>query len=230
LAATDVAITRSVAASYPYFSGGAPSVKLGAQGDLIIVTANAFAALTGISDSGGYLTWIEIAVGSWSSYFSTTWVAVITAAAAATTVTVTPASTSLSNIIIDSLVSGVGVNTQWYISGAIATNPASSTTAFFPDITTPSGTLLAYWGSIWCGNGPTGGVTPINGAAFTYTISTPDAVAFSAAVAASTAYQPTASMSPASTNAANGFTVCAGLASQAKVLVTRQAIKRASFR
>lgn len=211
-------ITRSTASAFPLMTGSAPSVTLGATGDIVTVVANSFAAITGVTDTGGILAWVLQAAGSYSSYFTSIYTAVVTAAAAGSTITITPTTASLNNMVVDEYTSPLGASTTWTVTNPTATNfaGASSTTVDWPSITTGVGTYLAWAGYVWCANTVTGGTNPVNSATFTYTLGGGDvAAAFCNTVVASTAYTPVAAMGTAGTNSA------CGLALEASLAVTR---------
>lgn len=204
-------------------------MTLGSQGDLVIVQGNGFSNPTGVTNTGSALTFTAVVTNTSGPV---TFTAPVTAAAAGQTCTITVAG-SPNSIWVDELVSGLGVNTVWVVSNHAFLNTSATTVVDFPSVTTGSSGVLAYWGSVWCGAVPSAGVSPVNGAAFTYTLTgaSDTGVCFSGAVAASTAYQPTATMS-SSTNDANAITLSASVPSSltSKSLFVNQAVKRASYR
>lgn len=209
-----MSVTRSTASAFPLVGVSTASVSnvtFGPQGDIVIVTVDWLTSgPTSLANTGSPLTWTPACLGSWGSYGCTTYVATVTAAAAGQTCTITASGQSgTTYIIVDELVSGLGTGTAWIVSNNNPTNPASSTTAAFSTVTTGSSGTLAYYGTIWGSQSASSGVTPVNGAAFTYTFGSDYGVAFSGAVVASTSYSPTATFASSATNAANAITVSA---------------------
>lgn len=206
-----MAVTRSTASAFP-LSGGS-SVTLGNQGDIVIVTLDWVSAPTGVTDSlSTHLGWTLVCNGTWSGFGCYTYVATVTAAAAGQTCSITGVGGSLDYTIVDSLVSGLGINTIWSVTSNNPTDPAASATAFFSSLTMSAAALLAFWGSVWTQNAASGGVSPVNGAAFGYSFpATFVGIALSGAVAASTTYAPTATMASSGTNAANSIALSATL-------------------
>ena len=214
-----MAITRSTASSFPVNTQGtgtttSSSVTLGGAGEIVIVSIsiNGAATVTGVTNTGVALSWTRAEQNYISSTDSETWYAVVPAAAAGQSCTVSfTASASVSSIycviVIDDFISGYGANTRWGIRASGGTYSASGvTTALtFPNLTTGPQAVQAYYGAIFFANVGSSGVTPVNGAAFTYTYQTSTMIAFSSAVAANTSYQPQGTQSTTATSASAGI-------------------------
>lgn len=191
-------------------SSNSTSVTLGAAGDLAVATVDWVVAPTSIANSGSPLSWQIRNLGSWSGFGSYTYTAVVTAAAAGSTVTVTVTGGTVDFLLVDNLSAGYGALTKWAFPGSSATNPVASATVTFPNLTTGATGLQCYYGTCWVAQTLSDGATPVNGAAFSYSFYDSDiGVAFSSAVASSTAYQPTATAASSTTNAANALTISA---------------------
>lgn len=202
-------IARSTASQFPLSTDAFPaatmsiSATLGQAGDIVIVPVLVVGTNPVSTVTATNLTFIRIfspyTDASWppGSTEIEEWGAVVTAAAAHTTVTITvtlSGSNTYSEMIVDELTSGIGALANWTTPAAAGvTNSSSSTALDYSSVTSSSSASVyqAYYGYMQMNNTVgIGGTNPINGQTFTYSAVPGAQIAFNGSLQPSQTYAP----------------------------------------